>query len=94
MPAGSKFNLAICICTCTRTLPDIIFHSGNVQNFVGIHPTVPGEPPESPEGTVLSNITIIILLLTERRLQGTDVEGIRSFPPTSCGNPQVSSSLP
>ncbi|QKX63106.1 uncharacterized protein TRUGW13939_10274 [Talaromyces rugulosus] len=23
---------------------------GNVQNFVGIHPTVPGEPPESPEG--------------------------------------------
>lgn len=67
--------------------------SGNVQNFVGIHPTVPGEPPETSEGAVLSEISIIIHILTYGRLQRTDVEGIRSFPPTSCGDPQVSPSL-
>lgn len=72
---------------------NLTFHSGNVQNFVGIHPTVPGEQPETPEGAALSEIFIIIHILTTRRLQRTDVEGICSFPPTSCGYPQVSLSL-
>jgi hypothetical protein len=87
MPVGSKFNLAICSFTGVRALSNMGFHSGSVQNVVGIHPTVSGEQPETPEGTLLNKIAISMHILTRTRLQGTDVEGICSFSSTSCGNP-------